>query len=123
MQISKTFHPIFRHPTLDFSRFQTILSQVRNEWNPPEQQLRIHPRRIKNGKPVRRLPPEPRFRRSGYFMKSMTGFGRAEEYSGELQCGFKIEISSINKKQFDLKISMPRELMPLEMELPPAFKV
>ncbi len=50
-------------------------------------------------------------------MKSMTGFGRAEEYSGELQCGFKIEISSINKKQFDLKISMPRELMPLEMEL------
>lgn len=117
MQISKTFHPIFRHPTLDFSRFQTILSQIRNEWNPPEQRLRIHPRRIKNGKPVRRLPPEPRFRRSGYFMKSMTGFGRAEEYSGELQCGFKIEISSINKKQFDLKISMPRELMPLEMEL------
>lgn len=50
-------------------------------------------------------------------MKSMTGFGRAEEYSNELQCGFKAEISSINRKQFDLKISMPRELMPFEMEL------
>lgn len=50
-------------------------------------------------------------------MKSMTGFGRAEEYSNELQCGFKVELSSINKKQFDLKFSMIRELMPFEIEL------
>ncbi len=50
-------------------------------------------------------------------MKSMTGFGRAEEYNNELQCGFKVEISSINKKQFDLKLSVPRELMPFEVEL------
>lgn len=50
-------------------------------------------------------------------MKSMTGFGRAEEFCNELQCGFKVELSSINKKQFDLKFSMIRELMPFEIEL------
>ena len=43
-------------------------------------------------------------------MRSMTGFGRAEKYSEELQYGFKVELASINKKQFDLKISMGREL-------------
>ena len=35
-------------------------------------------------------------------MRSMTGFGRAEEYSSDLKCGFRVEISSINKKQVTL---------------------
>ena len=50
-------------------------------------------------------------------MRSMTGFGRAEEYSCDLKCGFRVEISSINKKQFELKLNIPRELAPLEIEL------
>lgn len=50
-------------------------------------------------------------------MRSMTGFGRAEEYSSDLKCGFRVEISSINKKQFELKLNIPRELVPLEIEL------
>ena len=53
----------------------------------------------------------------GTAMRSMTGFGRAEEYSNELNCGFRVEISSINKKQFELKLNIPRELSPLEIEL------
>ena len=50
-------------------------------------------------------------------MRSMTGFGSAEKYSEELQYGFKVELASINKKQFDLKISMGRELARYETEL------
>jgi len=50
-------------------------------------------------------------------MRSMTGFGRAEGFRNDLNCGFKVEISSINKKQFELKFSIPKELAPLEMEL------
>ena len=50
-------------------------------------------------------------------MRSMTGFGSAEKYSEELQYGFKVELASINKKQFDLKISMGRELARYETDL------
>lgn len=50
-------------------------------------------------------------------MRSMTGFGRAERFRDDLHCGFKAELSSINKKQFELKFSIPRELAPHEMAL------
>ena len=52
MDLSKTFPPIFRYPPLDFSRFQTILSQEGMNGILRNQKLRIHPRRIKNGKPL-----------------------------------------------------------------------
>lgn len=50
-------------------------------------------------------------------MRSMTGFGRAEGFRKDLQCGFKAELSSINKKQLELKFSIPKELAPQEMAL------
>ncbi len=50
-------------------------------------------------------------------MRSMTGFGRAEHFDASGKIGFKVEILSINKKQFELKLSIPRELGILEIPL------
>jgi uncharacterized protein (TIGR00255 family) len=48
-------------------------------------------------------------------MKSMTGHGRGEA----VQRGFKVtvEISSVNRKQSDLSLSLPDELEPLEAQI------
>jgi uncharacterized protein (TIGR00255 family) len=45
-------------------------------------------------------------------MKSMTGYGRGEAARG----GFKVtvEVSSVNRKQSELQLSLPRELEPLD---------
>lgn len=50
-------------------------------------------------------------------MRSMTGFGHAEDYNSDLKCGFRVEISSINKKQFELKLSIPKDFSALEIEI------
>ena len=50
-------------------------------------------------------------------MRSMTGFGNA--CGGDLDAGisFRVEISSINRKQFELKCSMPHEVAVYESML------
>ena len=47
-------------------------------------------------------------------MKSMTGFGRAQAENKAAGIGFRVEISSINRKQFDLKFVLPPELIQYE---------
>lgn len=47
-------------------------------------------------------------------MKSMTGFGRAQAEDEAAGIGFRVEISSINRKQFDLKFVLPPELIQYE---------
>ena len=50
-------------------------------------------------------------------MKSMTGFGSATAADAASGIGLKAEISSINKKQFELKTGFPRELSPYEIPM------
>ena len=50
-------------------------------------------------------------------MKSMTGFGSATAADAVSGIGLKAEISSTNKKQFELKTSLPRELSPYEIPM------
>ena len=46
-------------------------------------------------------------------MLSMTGFGKADAvFDNRLQ--ISVEVSSVNRKQFDLRINMPSELSALE---------
>ncbi len=45
-------------------------------------------------------------------MKSMTGFGRGEVTAGGLR--FSVELASVNRKQSDIVINVPRELPELE---------
>ena len=45
-------------------------------------------------------------------LKSMTGFGRGEAAAGGLKV--EVELSSVNRKQFDLRVSLPRALVALE---------
>ena len=47
----------------------------------------------------------------------MTGFGRAQGADPAKGFGFTVEISSINRKQFELKLSLPHEVSFLETEL------
>ncbi len=47
-------------------------------------------------------------------MKSMTGFGRAEASGQGLRCA--VELSSVNRKQSDIDIRMPREYHALEQD-------
>ena len=49
-------------------------------------------------------------------MKSMTGFGSAAANTTD-GIGLKAEISSINKKQFELKLGLSRELAMYEIPL------
>ncbi|MFC1498100.1 YicC/YloC family endoribonuclease [Verrucomicrobiota bacterium] len=48
-------------------------------------------------------------------IRSMTGFGRGEA----LAKGIKVEaeLSSVNRRQFDVRINLPRELAPLEPQI------
>ena len=48
-------------------------------------------------------------------MKSMTGFGRGEASDGELRC--RVELSSVNRKQGDIEVRLPREHGGLEAEI------
>lgn len=43
-------------------------------------------------------------------MKSMTGFGRGSATADDGQTSFAVEISSINRKQLEIRINLPREL-------------
>ena len=48
-------------------------------------------------------------------IKSMTGFGRAEEITGDYK--LSIEIKSVNHRYLDLNIKMPRRFFPFEAEI------
>ncbi|WP_126972480.1 YicC/YloC family endoribonuclease [Gynurincola endophyticus] len=48
-------------------------------------------------------------------LKSMTGFGRAEERVGDKT--FLVDIKSLNGKQFELSLKMPAFLKPFEFEI------
>ncbi len=48
-------------------------------------------------------------------LKSMTGFGRAEQMLGEKT--FLVEIKALNGKQFELQLKMPSLLKPYEFEI------
>lgn len=48
-------------------------------------------------------------------LKSMTGFGRAEQVVGDKT--FLIDIKSLNGKQFDLQLKMPAFLKPFEFDI------
>lgn len=45
-------------------------------------------------------------------LSSMTGYGRGEAMSGGIKV--EVELASVNRKQFDVKISLPRTLSALE---------
>ncbi len=47
-------------------------------------------------------------------MKSMTGYGRGEAVSSDGRFTFRVEVSSVNRKQFELKLSLPKEMACLE---------
>lgn len=46
-------------------------------------------------------------------MKSMTGFGRGEHTSGGVR--YRVEIASVNRKQSDIVVNLPREFSELEV--------
>jgi uncharacterized protein (TIGR00255 family) len=48
-------------------------------------------------------------------MKSMTGFGRAESADQDLRCA--VELSSVNRKQSDIDVRLPREWAVLEADV------
>jgi uncharacterized protein (TIGR00255 family) len=48
-------------------------------------------------------------------LRSMTGFGRAEQTTGDKT--FLIDIKSLNGKQFDLQLKMPAFLKPFEFDI------
>ena len=47
-------------------------------------------------------------------MRSMTGFGSGECRTENSSRLFRVEISSVNRKQFELKVTLPREMLSLE---------
>src|SRR4249920_704809 len=53
--------------------------------------------------------------KSIHMLKSMTGFGRAEQNVGDKT--FLVDIKSLNGKQFDLQLKMPAFLKPFEFEI------
>ena len=53
--------------------------------------------------------------KSFYMIKSMTGFGRAEQAVGDKT--FLIDIKSLNGKQFELQLKMPAFLKPFEFDI------
>lgn len=53
-------------------------------------------------------------------MKSMTGFGRAIKQCADFD--ITIDITSVNKKGFELSVSLPREWMPMERLVSQALK-
>ncbi len=47
-------------------------------------------------------------------IRSMTGFGRGEAASADGTVSFRVEISSVNRKQFELKLNLPRDMVSCE---------
>lgn len=50
-------------------------------------------------------------------MRSMTGFGKANASNAEIGIAFSVEISSVNRKQLDIRASLPHEISSLELLL------
>ena len=50
-------------------------------------------------------------------MKSMTGFGRGEALSADGRILFRTEVSSVNRKQFEVKMFLPKEMLSAEIEI------
>lgn len=50
-------------------------------------------------------------------MRSMTGFGKSYAASKELGIAFNVEISSVNRKQLEIRASLPHEISALELLL------
>ena len=50
-------------------------------------------------------------------MRSMTGFGRGEAASPDGKILFRTEISSVNRKQFELKTFLPKDMLAAEIEI------
>jgi len=50
-------------------------------------------------------------------MRSMTGFGKAYAADAELGIAFSVEISSVNRKQLEIRASLPHELSALDLLL------
>ena len=50
-------------------------------------------------------------------MRSMTGFGRGEAFTPDGAILFRTELSSVNRKQFELKTFLPKEMLTAEPEL------
>src|SRR5215216_6690861 len=50
-----------------------------------------------------------------FMLRSMTGFGRAEQTTGDKT--FLIDIKALNGKQFDLQLKMPAFLKPFEFDI------
>ncbi len=50
-------------------------------------------------------------------MKSMTGFGRGEAATPDGKILFRTEVSSVNRKQFELKTALPKEMLSAEIEI------
>jgi uncharacterized protein (TIGR00255 family) len=50
-------------------------------------------------------------------MRSMTGFGKGYAANAELGIAFNIEISSVNRKQLEIRVNMPHEISAFELLL------
>ena len=50
-------------------------------------------------------------------IRSMTGFGKAEKNCDTPHCRISVEVVSVNRKQLDLRLNLPRELAAMEPEL------
>ena len=50
-------------------------------------------------------------------MRSMTGFGKSHAASKELGIAFNVEISSVNRKQLEIRASLPHEISAFELIL------
>lgn len=50
-------------------------------------------------------------------MRSMTGFGKANASDAEIGIAFSVEISSVNRKQLEVRVSLPHEISSLELLL------
>ncbi len=48
-------------------------------------------------------------------LMSMTGYGRGEASSGDVRV--EVELSAVNRKQFDLRLNLPRSLVALEAQV------
>lgn len=55
-------------------------------------------------------------------MRSMTGFGKAYTANAELGIAFSVEISSVNRKQLEIRVNMPHEISALELALRQSIK-
>ncbi|MDD5597604.1 MAG: YicC family protein [Victivallaceae bacterium] len=55
-------------------------------------------------------------------MRSMTGFGKAYAANAELGIAFSVEISSVNRKQLEIRANLPHEISAFELLLQQIIK-